>query len=66
MTCLCSFRHADRRPAAAGAFRDHVLAGQLKGYRDCHIRPGLILIYRKPDEGRLELVRLGSHTDLGL
>ena len=47
-------------------FHDHVLAGQWKGYRDCHIRPGLILIYRKPDEGKLELIRLGSHSDLGL
>ena len=47
-------------------FHDHVLAGQWKGYRDCHIRPGLILIYRKPDEGKLELVRLGSHSEPGL
>lgn len=34
--------------------------------RDCHIRPDLVLIYRKPDEGTLELVRLGSHSELGL
>ena len=47
-------------------FHDHVLAGQWKSYRDCHIRPGLILIYRKPDEGKLELIRLGSHSELGL
>ena len=30
----------------------------------CHIRPDLILIYRKPDADRLELVRLGSHSEL--
>jgi mRNA interferase YafQ len=28
--------------------------------------PDLILIYRKPDETSLELVRLGSHAELGL
>ena len=34
--------------------------------RDCHIKPDLILIYRKPDDTNLELVRLGSHSELGL
>jgi mRNA interferase YafQ len=33
---------------------------------DCHIRPDLILIYRKPDDASLELVRLGSHSELDL
>jgi mRNA-degrading endonuclease YafQ of YafQ-DinJ toxin-antitoxin module len=28
--------------------------------------PTLILIYRKPDDASLELVRLGSHSELGL
>jgi mRNA interferase YafQ len=46
-------------------FRDHALAGKWKGYRDCHIRGDLILIYRKPDDVTLELVRLGSHSELG-
>src|SRR6266851_2273803 len=35
-------------------------------HRDCHIRPDLVLIYRKPDDDSLELVRLGSHSELGL
>src|SRR5271169_4964771 len=30
-----------------------------------HIRPDLVLIYRKPDDESLELVRLGSHGELG-
>jgi mRNA interferase YafQ len=46
--------------------RDHPLAGDWKDHRDCHIRPGLVLIYRKPDAGTLELVRLGSHSELSL
>ncbi len=45
---------------------DHELVGEWKDYRDCHIRPDLILIYRKPDDVTLELVRLGSHSELGL
>ena len=45
---------------------DHPLSGEWADHRDCHIRPDLILIYRKPDEDSLELVRLGSHSELGL
>jgi mRNA interferase YafQ len=45
---------------------DHALAGEWKDHRDCHIKPDLVLIYRKPDERRLQLVRLGSHAELSL
>lgn len=46
--------------------RDHALSGEWKDHRDCHVRPDLILIYRKPDDHTLQLVRLGSHSELGL
>jgi mRNA interferase YafQ len=45
---------------------DHSLSGEWNDHRDCHLRPDLVLIYRKPDDGNLELVRLGSHSELGL
>jgi len=45
---------------------DHPLSGEWNDHRDCHIRPDLVLIYRKPDDGSLELVRLGSYSELGL
>ena len=45
---------------------DHALTGNWKDHRDCHIKPDLILIYRTPDQSSLELVRLGSHSQLGL
>ncbi len=45
---------------------DHKLGGQWGDCRDCHIRPDLILIYRKPDKTSIELIRLGSHSELGL
>ncbi len=45
---------------------DHALTGEWGDHRDCHIRPDLVLIYRKPDADSLELVRLGSHSEPGL
>jgi mRNA interferase YafQ len=45
---------------------DHQLAGEWMDHRDCHLRPDLVLIYRLPDADNLELVRLGSHSELGL
>jgi mRNA interferase YafQ len=45
-------------------YRDHSLIGPWSGYRECHIRPDLLLIYRKPDAVTLRLARLGSHSEL--
>jgi mRNA interferase YafQ len=47
-------------------FRDHPLTGEWADHRDCHIKPDLVLIYRVPDVATLELVRLGSHSELSL
>jgi len=44
--------------------RDHALSGIWSGYRDCHLRPDLLLIYTKPSPDLLCLVRLGSHGEL--
>jgi mRNA interferase YafQ len=46
--------------------RDHALIGEWRDYRDCHVKPDLVLIYLIPDEVSLRLVRLGSHSQLGL
>jgi len=45
---------------------DHALSGEWRDHRDCHLRPDLVLIYRLPDANSLELVRLGSHSELSL
>ncbi|MFC1688653.1 type II toxin-antitoxin system YafQ family toxin [Pseudomonadota bacterium] len=50
----------------ADKHHDHALIGDWKDHRDCHIKPDLVLIYRKPDIAVLQLVRLGSHSELGL
>lgn len=44
--------------------RDHELTGDWGGYRECHIKPDLLLIYRKTDTDILRLARLGSHSEL--
>ena len=54
----------DQRLAAR--HRDHPLTGDWRDHRDCHVKPDLILIYRISDAERLQLVRLGSHSELGL
>jgi mRNA interferase YafQ len=51
--------------ALAERFRDHPLSGEWAGFRDCHVKPDLVLIYEKPDDETLRLVRLGSHSELG-
>ena len=50
----------------AAKHRDHALSNNWQDHRDCHIKPDLVLIYRKPDTQTLQLVRLGSHSELGL
>lgn len=46
-------------------YSDHQLTGNLAGYRECYIRPDLLLIYRiDNDELILILASLGSHSEL--
>jgi mRNA interferase YafQ len=46
-------------------FRDHKLTGSLKEYRELHLEPDWLLIYRIDDnEEELKLARLGSHSEL--
>jgi len=52
--------------ALPARYFDHRLSGEWSDHRDCHIKPDLVLIYRKPDDASLELVRLGSHSELGM
>ena len=45
---------------------DHALSGNWGDFRDCHLKPDLLLIYQKSGADVLRLVRLGSHAELGL
>ena len=44
-------------------YKDHALTGNYKGFRDCHIKPDLVLIYRVQSD-TVDLVRLGSHSEV--
>jgi mRNA interferase YafQ len=70
-------RHADLEPLLQSVLlllvedkplpeicRDHALIGSWKGYRECHIKPDLLMIYRTVEPGLLRLARLGSHSEL--
>jgi len=44
---------------------DHPLRGEWKAFRDFHVKPDLVSIYRKIANDTLQLVRLGSHSEPG-
>ena len=45
-------------------YRDHALTGDWKPYRECHVKPDLLLVYDVPDDEHIVLIRLGSHSEL--
>ena len=48
-------------------YKDHALTGNWKGFRDCHIQPDWILVYRVyQNKLLLVLSRTGTHSDLDL
>ncbi|MCX6594988.1 MAG: type II toxin-antitoxin system YafQ family toxin [Acidobacteria bacterium] len=44
-------------------YKDHPLGGEWRGFRDAHIEPDWLLIYRA-EATKLHLVRTGTHADL--
>ena len=45
--------------------RDHNLTGNYSGFRECHIEPDWLLVYRiRDNELELFLFRTGTHSDL--
>ena len=57
LNALCADRHLST------ARRDHPLKGEWKGWRECHIQPDWLLIYKTTDSEVL-LARTGTHADL--
>ena len=56
---LASGKTLDRK------YHDHALTGEFKGYRECHIRPDLLLIYKiEKNVLILILADIGSHANL--
>ncbi|EHJ0757049.1 type II toxin-antitoxin system YafQ family toxin [Salmonella enterica] len=52
----------DKLPLPA-SYKDHPLQGDYKGYRDAHIEPDWLLIYKISDT-MLRFERTGTHSDL--
>jgi mRNA interferase YafQ len=46
-------------------FHDHALSGDMKGCRECHIAPDILVIYEVADEIlELLLINIGNHAQL--
>ena len=59
---LCALRDGERIPVI---YRDHALAGQFSGHRECHIKGDLLLVYQKNDiELVVDLVDIGTHSQI--
>ena len=44
-------------------YNDHSLSGEYSEYRECHVNPDWLLVYRKT-KTHLELYKMGTHSDL--
>ncbi len=59
VTMLASEKKLDEK------YRDHGLAGNYSGFRECHVEPDWLLVYRiNQDALALFLFRTGTHSDL--
>ena len=47
-------------------YQDHQMRDDRGRERNCHIRPDLVLIYSMRNTTHLDLIRLGSHSELGI
>lgn len=57
---------AEMQPLSA-EYKDHILVGNWKGFRECHIKPDWLLVYKiESDRLILTLSRTGSHSDIFL
>ena len=52
--------------ALPSRYVDHPMKGQYSDCRDCHLRPDLVLVYRKRGNDILELIRIGTHARLAI
>lgn len=45
-------------------YRPHFLLGQYKGCMECHVQGDFLLVWFDSERDIIELVRLGSHSEL--
>jgi len=44
-------------------YKDHAFSGDYMGFRECHVKPDVLLVYDFDDEF-LYLVKLGAHSEI--
>ncbi|MGN1054529.1 MAG: type II toxin-antitoxin system YafQ family toxin [Erysipelotrichaceae bacterium] len=58
-------RSLSRGEVLSEKYKDHALTGDWGGYRECHIQPDWLLVYRIDNDVLvLTLTRTGTHSDL--
>ena len=58
LNCLCNDVPLPKK------YYDHALQGNLDGIRDCHVKPDFVLLYIKNGTDFLQLLRIGSHSEV--
>lgn len=58
------FQCLTQRKPLAEKYADHPLHGDKKGFRDCHVKPDLVLIYKVNEQDILELHQLNTHSEI--
>ncbi|EKK5568011.1 type II toxin-antitoxin system YafQ family toxin [Enterobacter hormaechei] len=58
--CMKEGRPLDAR------WQDHGLGAGWPEHRDLHLKPDLLVVYTRPDEDSVKLVRIGNHANLQL
>ena len=53
----------EREAALDAKYKDHELIGNWSSFRECHIKPDILLIYKR-SSSELLLARIGTHSDL--
>ncbi len=54
---------ANEQPIPA-RYKPHMLLGQYKGCMECHVQGNFLLIWLDEERNIIELVRLGTHSEL--
>ena len=63
--CVTSFNSLARQEILDEKFRDHVLTGEYRGFRECHIEPDWLLMYQIHDDMLiLSAIATGTHAEL--
>lgn len=45
-------------------YKPHMLTGNFSGYMECHVGNDFLLVWYDPDSDQIDLVRLGSHSEI--